>query len=223
MIPVCDVIPSRTTPWITICLIGLNCGVFLYGFGLPKPALAEWHFRAGLVPADVDWTSALTSMFVHEHLLHLTSNVVTLWIFGDNVEDRLGHLRYLVLYLMAGWTATVAEVWAGPSSPVPFVGAGGAVAGVMGAYFRMFPRSRVHLLVPLAVSVDLVDVPAVWLLGVWFMLQVAGGPGRLGTEPANAAVAIWAVAGGFLTGLVAGTLARRPERERVDWWSPSGR
>jgi rhomboid family protein len=219
MIPVSDVIPSRTTPWINLTLIVVNTAAFLYETTLAYDARVEFLYRHGLVPADFTWTAATTSMFVHESLLHVAANLLALWIFGDNVEDRLGHGRYLVFYLLAGYMSGLAEVWAWPASNAPLVGASGAVAGVMGAYVMMFPRSRVLLLVPIILFFDVVEIPAVLLLATWFLLQVAGGFGRVGPDPIVGGVTLWSHLGGFVTGLAAVRLFRRREREKVEWWS----
>src|SRR5262245_57763602 len=143
MIPIRDVIPSRTTPWVTLLLIGTNAAVFLYELALSDTALRGFIREFGLVPAHFSWSAATTSMFIHESLLHAGSNLLALWIFGDNVEDQLGHGRYLAFYLLTGYAAGLAEVWASPASTIPLIGASGAIAGVMGAYFVMYPRSRV--------------------------------------------------------------------------------
>ena len=218
MIPIRDIIPSRTTPWVNLLLIGVNVVVFLYEALLPRDAFVEFVFRHGLVPAHVSWITATSGMFIHENLIHVGSNLWSLWIFGDNVEDQLGHLRYLAFYLIAGYAAAAAQVWASPASTLPMIGASGAIAGVMGAYFVMFPRSRVLVLIPIVFFFDVVEVPAVLFLGFWFFLQIVGGLGRLASPVMTGGVAFWAHLGGFLAGLALVRVFRRPERQQVEWW-----
>ncbi len=218
MIPLRDVIPSRTTPVITFLLIGLNTLIFLYQFAMPSDALQRFVYVYGLVPAQFSWTNLLTSMFLHGGLLHLGGNMLSLWIFGDNVEDRMGHGRYLLFYLLAGSTAGLLQSVATPDSFVPMIGASGAIAGVMGAYLVLFPRSRILVLVFLFVFIDIVEIPAVFFLGFWFVMQFLSGVGQL-ANISGANVGFWAHVGGFLTGLVGVFVFRRRERQRVEWWS----
>jgi membrane associated rhomboid family serine protease len=219
MIPLKDIIPSRTTPWVTYLLIAVNIIVFLYEAGLPDPALERFFFTYGLVPASFSWLAVLTSMFAHSGWVHVGGNMLCLWIFGDNVEDRLGHGRYLVFYLGVGVVAALAQTWAAPSSPVPLIGASGAIAGIMGAYFVLFPTSRVLVLVFLFIFIDVVEIPAVFFLAFWFLMQLAGGIGRLADTNVTGGVAFWAHAGGFLSGILGVWFFKRPERQRVDWWT----
>ncbi|HSK10486.1 MAG TPA: rhomboid family intramembrane serine protease, partial [Vicinamibacterales bacterium] len=142
-----------------------------------------------------------------------------LWIFGDNVEDRMGHGRFLVFYLVAGVAAALAQAAVAPGSRVPMVGASGPVAGVMGAYFVLYPRSRVLTLVPIIVFIDIIEIPAVWFLGFWFVLQLSSGVGSIAyTAGAQAGIAFWAHLAGFAAGAAGVFLFRRPERQRVEWW-----
>jgi len=219
MIPIRDVIPSRTTPWVTILLVAANVVIFLYEVSLPEEAAERLFAVYGLVPADFNWVAATTSMFLHGGWLHVGSNMISLWIFGDNVEDRMGHGRYLAFYLLTGYAAGLAEVWISPDSLVPLVGASGAIAGVMGAYLILFPHSRVLVLIPIFLFIEILEVPAVLFLGFWFLLQVVGGVGRLADTAVTGGVAFWAHLGGFATGLALVWLFKRPERERVEWWN----
>jgi membrane associated rhomboid family serine protease len=219
MIPIRDVMPSRTTPWVTYALIALNVLVFLYEITLDDRQAIRFFAEWGLVPAHAGWITATTSMFIHANWLHAGSNLLSLWIFGDNIEDRFGHGRYLAFYLLAGYFSGYAEVWADPSSVLPLIGASGAIAGVMGAYLVMFPHSRVLVLIPIIFFVNLVEVPAVLFLGFWFVAQIFGGIGRLADAGGGGGVAFLAHLGGFVTGVVAAPLLRRPERQRVEWWS----
>ncbi|HUL75269.1 MAG TPA: rhomboid family intramembrane serine protease [Vicinamibacterales bacterium] len=219
MIPIRDVIPSRTTPWVTTALIGANGLVFLYELTLSDRGLMAFFYAYGLVPARFSWSAAFTSMFLHSGWVHIGGNMLSLWIFGDNVEDRLGHGRFLVFYLLVGLIANLAQTVAGPGSTLPLVGASGAIAGVMGAYFVMFPTSRVLVLLFLFVFVDVVEIPAVFFLGFWFLAQILGGVGRIADSSVSGGVAFWAHAGGFLSGILLVWVFRKRERQRVDWWS----
>jgi rhomboid family protein len=219
MIPLRDVIPSRTTPWVTMVLMGLNVLVFLYELGLAPDDRIRFFFDYGLVPASASWASAVTAMFLHDGWLHIGGNLLSLWIFGDNVEDRMGHGRFIVFYLLAGLVAGLAESWAGPGSTIPIIGASGAIAGVMGAYLIMFPRSRILVLIPIFLFIEVIEIPAVFFLGLWFLLQIVGGVGRISAAHSTVGVAFWAHAGGFLTGVAGAQIFRRRERERVEWWS----
>jgi membrane associated rhomboid family serine protease len=218
MIPLRDVIPSRTTPWINLLLIGANVLVFLYECLLNDHEAAQFFLTYGLVPVHFSWIAATTSMFVHANWLHVGSNLLSLWIFGDNVEDRMGHGRYLAFYLLAGYAGGLLEVWVQPASTVPLVGASGAIAGVMGAYLMLFPYSRVLVLIPIIIFFDVVEIPAIIFLGIWFVLQLVGGVGRIPETTSAGGVAFWAHLGGFLPGVSAVWLFRRPERQRVEWW-----
>jgi membrane associated rhomboid family serine protease len=221
VIPLRDVIPSRTTPYVTIALIALNALVFFYQFSL-GPAVEEFILYFGLIPAAFSWVAVFTSMFLHGGLLHFGGNMLYLWIFGDNVEDRMGHGRFLVFYLLCGVAAALAQTIAVPDSVVPMVGASGAIAGVMGAYFVLYPRSRIVTLVPIFLFIQIIEVPAIFFLGFWFLLQLVSGVGSMakatGGEPAGG-IAFWAHAAGFLAGLSGVLVFRRPERQRVEWWN----
>jgi membrane associated rhomboid family serine protease len=219
MIPLRDVIPSRTTPWITLTLIGLNILVFVRELMLPPDAIEPFFRTFGLVPAAFSWASLFTSMFVHAGWLHAGSNLLSLWIFGDNVEDRMGHGRFLVFYLLAGTAAALLESTANAGSTMPLVGASGAIAGVMGAYLFMFPHSRIHVLVFLLFYIDIVEIPAPIFLTLWFLLQILGGVGRIAQHADTGGVAFWAHVGGFATGAAASFLFRRRERAQVEWWN----
>jgi membrane associated rhomboid family serine protease len=219
MIPLRDVIPSRTTPYATFTLIALNVLVFLYQMSLGDLA-QEFVFEFGLIPASFSWVNVLTSMFVHGGLLHVGGNMWFLWIFGDNVEDRMGHGRYVVFYLLCGAAAAFAQTAMSPESTVPMVGASGAIAGVMGAYFVLYPRSRVVTLVPIFFFFQIIEVPAIFFLGIWFLMQFLSGVGSIATVAArnSGGVAFWAHVAGFVTGVAAVMVFRRPERQRVEWW-----
>ncbi|HVG55789.1 MAG TPA: rhomboid family intramembrane serine protease [Vicinamibacterales bacterium] len=222
MIPLRDVIPSRTTPYCTIALIVINVLVYLFEMGLDEPSLNAFTLYFGLVPAAFSWVAVLTSMFVHGGLLHVGGNMLFLWIFGDNVEDRMGHGRFVVFYLLCGAAAALAQTATSPESVVPMVGASGAVAGVMGAYFVLYPRSRIVTLVFLFIFVQVLEIPAIVFLGLWFVLQFISGVGSIaaatGGEPAGG-IAFWAHVAGFVAGASGVIVFKRPERERVEWWN----
>ena len=223
MIPLRDVIPSRTTPFVTVTLIGLNVLAFLYEMSLGERALQAFLATYGMVPLRLAPTDVATSMFLHGGLLHLGANMLSLWIFGDNVEDRLGHLRVPGYYLLCGGLAALAHVWADPASPVPTIGASGAIAGVMGGYFVLYPHSRVITLLPIFLFIQIVEVPAVVFLGLWFLLQLVSGVGsQLAAAPGAAAggIAFWAHVGGFVAGAALVKVMARPERSRIEWYDP---
>jgi membrane associated rhomboid family serine protease len=221
VIPLRDVIPSRTTPYVTIGLIVVNALVFVYELMLSEGELDAFMMSVGLVPAAFSWVAVLTSMFVHGGLLHAAGNMLFLWIFGDNVEDRMGHGRFLVFYLLCGIAAALAQTWTAPDSVVAMVGASGAIAGIMGAYILLYPRSRIVTLIPIFFFIQIIEVPAVVFLGLWFVLQLVSGVGSIaaatGGEPAGG-IAFWAHVAGFVAGMSGVFLFRRPERQRVEWW-----
>ena len=208
MFPVSDVIPSRTTPYVTITLIILNSIAFLYELQLDGSALQRLVERFGLTPAAFSWTAAITSQFLHDGWLHFGGNVLYLWIFGDNVEDAFGHVRYLLFYLFCGVAAALGQSAVHPSSSIPLIGASGAIAGTMGAYFVLYPRSRVLTAVFAIVFLDLVEIPAIFFLGIWFLLQLFSSLGSIGAQAADGGIAFWAHITGFAAGIVAGALTR---------------
>jgi membrane associated rhomboid family serine protease len=219
MIPLRDVIPSRTRPGVTITLIVINVLVFLLQISLSERGQEAFIYAFGLVPAYFSPPNVLTSMFVHGGLAHIGGNLLFLWIFGDNVEDRLGHLRFLVFYLLCGFLAALAQVILDPDSTIPMVGASGAIAGVMGAYLVLYPHSRVLMLFPFPVF--LFELPAVAFLGMWFFVQFLNGVGQLPVfqqDQISGGVAFWAHVAGFAAGVVLVVFMRRPERQRVEWW-----
>jgi len=219
MIPLRDVIPSRTTPGVTITLIALNVAIYLFGVTLTDRSRDAFLIAFGLVPAYFSVLNVFTSMFVHGGLAHVAGNMLFLWIFGDNVEDRLGHGRFLFFYLLCGFVAAVAQTLLQPNSLVPMVGASGAIAGVMGAYLVLYPHSRVLMLFPFPVF--LFELPAVVFLAIWFLLQFLNAVSQLPFFEQNAisgGVAFWAHVMGFVAGLILVFVLKRPERTRVEWW-----
>ena len=218
MFPVSDVIPSRTTPFVTIGLIALNALAFLLELSLDQRALQELVQTFGIVPAAFTWPAVVTSMFLHAGWLHVLGNMLYLWIFGDNVEDRLGHARYLMFYLFCGAVAALGQTAINPHSLVPMIGASGAVAGVMGAYFVLYPHSRVLTAVFIVFFLDLIEIPAIFFLAIWFLMQFFSGVGSLGAEAAAGGVAFWAHVAGFAAGAALGGLWRFAEHSRRHRW-----
>jgi membrane associated rhomboid family serine protease len=213
MFPLSDVIPSRTVPFVTIGLIAVNVLIFVYQLALPDPALEQFVATYAVVPAWFWWPSLVTSQFLHSGWMHILWNMVYLWIFGDNVEDHLGHAGYLVFYLGAGAAAGVLQLLFNPFSAVPMLGASGAIAAVMGAYFVLYPQSRVLTAIFLVFFFDLVEIPALFFLGIWFLLQLVSGVGSLGVSNAAAGgTAFWAHIGGFVIGVAVGAVLRSRDR-----------
>ena len=215
MIPLRDTVPTHSLPLMTYGLIALNVLLFLYEANL-GPALDQFLRDHGFVPALYLYLSEtepwnlparfgpmLTSIFLHGGWLHLISNMWVLWIFGDNVEDRLGGRRYLLFYLLSGAVAAYSQFRFAPRSGIPMVGASGAIAGVMGGYFILFPRARVVALVPVFFVLQVVTIPAVFFLGFWFLLQFFNGAFSLAEAHfMRGGVAWWAHVGGFVAGAV---------------------
>jgi len=202
LIPLRDIIPSRTTPVVTISLIAVNVLVFIYELSLGRDVDA-FTLYWGLVPAAFSWVAVFTSMFLHGGFMHVAGNMLYLWIFGDNVEDRMGHGRFLVFYLLCGVAAALAQTITAPDSVVPMVGASGAIAGVMGAYLIKFPRARIVTLVFIIVFVTTVEIPAWIMLLWWFVIQLFSGLGSLAnTNYSGGGIAWFAHVGGFVTGML---------------------
>jgi membrane associated rhomboid family serine protease len=218
MFPISDVIPSRTTPVVTVGLILANAAVFLYELQLSRPELQMFAFLFGVVPAHFAPATLVTSMFIHEGWMHLLGNMLYLWIFGDNVEDRLGHVGFLLFYVTCGAAAALAQVAVSLDSTVPMIGASGAIAGVMGAYFVLYPHSRVLTVIFLLFFMDMVEIPAIFFLGIWFIKELLSGVGSLGTQSMGGGVAVWAHVAGFASGGVVGALWRlREATSRYRW------
>jgi membrane associated rhomboid family serine protease len=220
--PLHDINPRRTFPVVTVALIAVNSVVFFYELSL-GPALTGFLQQAAFIPADYfrpggaasDVRSVFVSMFLHGGWAHLIGNMLYLWIFGDNVEDRLGHVKYLVFYLACGWVATLVHGLANPQSAVPSIGASGAIAGVLGAYLVMFPKARVVTLIPLGFFIRLTQLPALAVLGFWFVLQLFNGTASLGSQTAQTTgVAWWAHIGGFTAGMAVGGVVKLARRRR---------
>jgi membrane associated rhomboid family serine protease len=221
MFPIRDHNPSSRTPYVTFALIAANVAAFLIELPLMGDDRALYRFFQvwALIPAEAtqggDWWPLLTSMFLHGGILHIAGNMLFLWIFGDNLEDQMGHLGFLLFYLAAGIAAGLAHVAAEPLSYVPTVGASGAIAGVMGGYLLLFPRARIDVLVIFVVFFRVFALPAWVMLGLWFAIQVVFG---LGSPAEGGGVAYWAHAGGFLAG-IALTVPAFLRRGGAEYWS----
>lgn len=223
MLPIRDENPHFLVPYATYGLIGLNVAawVLVQGMGT-EPRLSASVCRLGLIPAELlqtvpggarfpmgpdsvcvlgdaaNWFTMITSMFLHGGWFHLLGNMWFMWVFGNNVEDSMGHWRFVVFYLLCGQAAAALQTITSPDSVVPMVGASGAIGGVMGAYIVLYPRVRVHMLVPLGLLITTIAIPAYLMLGYWLLLQVIGGFGSIGLQ--GGGVAFWAHVGGFTAG-----------------------
>ena len=230
MLPLSDHNPSRTTPIVNILLIGVN--IFLFFWEISQgPNLQQTLFELGFIPARF-WASPLhplniigmfLSMFLHGGWLHLGGNMLYLWIFGDNIEDRLGHFRYLIFYLLCGIVATLAHAFFNPASRMPSIGASGAIAGVLGAYILLFPNARVTTLIPIFFFITIREIPAIFVLGIWFVLQLFSGVASLGVpEASSGGVAFFAHIGGFVAGMILVAVMGGMRRPRAipsgDYW-----
>ncbi|MEN4013054.1 MAG: rhomboid family intramembrane serine protease [Chloroflexota bacterium] len=225
MIPIRDGIPTRETPVVNNLLIAVNSIVFLFMFLLPGSAVDTLFATFAMVPAHFtdgvslgDILTIFTSMFMHAGLAHIVGNMIYLWIFGDNVEDRLGHGRYLAFYLVGGVVASLTHLATNGGSEIPTVGASGAIAAVLGAYMVLFPASRIATFVPLGFFSRLTVLPAAVVLGFWFVLQLFDGVAALGGADVGG-VAVWAHIGGFVAGMVIARLlpAQRRSRTPIAW------
>ena len=219
MIPLRDVIPSRTVPYVTITIIALNEVAWFVELSMTEQGLNEFLYVFGVVPAAFSAPTLITSMFLHGSWSHVIGNMWYLWIFGDNVEDRLGHGRFLLFYLFSGALAALGQIVLEPSSNLPMIGASGAIAGVMGAYFVLYPSSRVLTLVPW-IFLQVVEVPAIVLLGFWFLMQLfnAGTIAVTAGTAGRGGVAFAAHAAGFVVGMLA-VLVLRKRQPDPDWWA----
>jgi membrane associated rhomboid family serine protease len=210
MIPLRDVIPSRTTPYITVTIIILNVLAWLFELALPADVRTLFLQVYGVVPADFHATTLITSMFLHGGWMHVLGNMWYLWIFGDNVEDRLGHGRFIVFYLLCGIIAALGQIAIDPGSTLPTIGASGAIAGVMGAYFVLYPRSRVLTLIPLIIFWEIIELPAIVLLGFWFVIQLfSAGTIAVTASTGGGGVAFAAHVAGFVVGMIGGLVFRK--------------
>jgi membrane associated rhomboid family serine protease len=224
VIPLTDSPPRRSFPWVTVAIIVVNVLVFLYELTLPNSELEAMVQAAGTIPAEiltgrdigppapipgVVWITLFTAMFVHGGFLHIASNMLYLWVFGDNVEDTFGHGTYLVFYLVAGVIAGLTHVFVNAGSEVPSVGASGAIAGVLGAYLLLFPNAQVRTLIFLGPFITWPRISAVLLIVFWFLTQLVTGLASLNvTTHETTGVAVWAHIGGFVAGLLMALVLR---------------
>jgi membrane associated rhomboid family serine protease len=234
LIPIRDDNPHFLTPYATYAIVGLNvlAWALVQGFGT-EPALSSSVCTLGLVPGELlqtvpvgtqvqvgpgvyctvtdtpGWFTLFSHMFLHGGWMHIIGNMWFLWIFGNNVEDSMGHGRFVVFYLLCGLAAAGLQVMSNPGSGIPMVGASGAIGGVMGAYVMLYPRVSVHMLFWLGFYVDTFAIPAFWMMGYWFLVQLIGGVGSLGA--AGGGVAFWAHVGGFIAGALLVLLFRDPQ------------
>jgi membrane associated rhomboid family serine protease len=204
----------RTTPVVTFVLIGLNVLVFLAELSGGNQFITNWAFVPARFSEDpgANAVTLFSAMFMHGGWLHLFGNMLFLWIFGDNVEDRFGHGKFLIFYLLAGLAATFAQYWVSPESGIPNVGASGAIAGVLGAYILLFPQSRVNVLL----GRQIVAMPAFAVLGMWIVLQLVSGVGTIAaTDESVGGIAYMAHIGGFVSGLLMTFLFRGRESSGI--------
>jgi membrane associated rhomboid family serine protease len=225
MIPLSDDNPRILFPIVTLCLIGACVLVFFWEMSLTEEAGKKAILSFGLIPARFfgevrlatevmvipAWATVITSLFLHAGLLHLGENMLFLWIFGDNIEGAMGHLRFFAFYLFCGIAAAFAQVAANPSAAEPMIGASGAISGVLGAYLILYPRANVRTLIFLGIFVTVIRIPAFVILGLWFLVQFwnALGPGSSEAE----GVAFWAHVGGFIAGVILVLILKRPDIE----------
>ena len=213
MIPLHDDNPTEIAPVVTVAIIGICVLVFLWQVSRGGPGLQTTVYSLGVIPAvllgKVDLPAAavlvpayitvITSMFLHGGFLHLAGNMLYLWIFGNNVEDAMGHIRFILFYLICGIAAVTGQVAQNPESEIPMIGASGAISGVLGAYLLLYPHARVLVLIPLGFFTRIMYLPAGWVLGLWFVIQIFSS---LVAEPNGAGVAWYAHIGGFLAGVL---------------------
>ncbi len=227
MIPIGDYAGERRTfPFVTYALIAINVLVFLYQVSLPERQLEVLVFRWATIPREITrgidadptlpsnlpiYTTLLTAIFMHGSWLHLGGNMLSLWVFGDNVENAFGHVKYLVFYLICGVAASLAQILVNVDSGIPTLGASGAIAGLMGAYLVMFPGATIRTLLILGFFITVAYLPALLVVGLWFVLQVFSGIGDLGvrTQQTGGGVAYWAHIGGAVAGALLVFLFRR--------------
>ena len=234
MFPLQTTVPLRNPPVVTWALIAVNCVVFLYQISLSEPELELFLSRFALVPGRyfapdassalsvLDYLPFVTNMFLHGGWLHLILNMWTLWLFGRTVEDRFGSARYLLFYLLCGAVASTTHALVNATSEIPALGASGAIAGVLGCYMRMFPLSRVVVMIPILFFPFFFELPAIVFTGLWFLVQVMQGTADLFGPPAGAGVAWWAHIGGFVAGYLLTPLLQQSKRAHRPFYPDEG-
>lgn len=237
MVPLRDDNPIQTTPYVTYGLLAINVLVFLYEISLPPPELSLFFQTWAVVPRELsisfqegigaEWITLITSQFLHGGFLHIAGNMLYLWIFGNNVEDRLGHVKFLIFYLACGILASLAQWYFSTDSTIPSLGASGAIAGVMGAYILRFPSASILTLVPLGFFITTLRIPAIFFLGFWFFQQALYGVASLNTSMTigmeSGGIAYWAHAGGFVVGAALAPLFGLFRSEKISGGSPYDR
>lgn len=222
MVPLRDNNPISITPYVTYGLFIANIAVFVYQLSLSEPQLEQFFRVAAMVPCELsgscaiaqpflpEWMTLFTSQFLHGGFLHIAGNMLFLWIFGNNIEDRLGHVKYLIFYLTCGALAALTQWFFSQNSQIPSLGASGAIAGIMGAYILRFPNAKVLTLVPLGFFLTTFNLPAYLFLGFWFVQQAFFSVASLGVRTnvgmEGGGIAYWAHAGGFVVGAVLGPM-----------------
>lgn len=233
MIPIGDSPRRRTFPWVTVLLVLANVAVFLHELSLSGRQLDRFVQSLGTIPVEIlsgydippaapgsVFFTLVTAMFVHAGFLHIGSNMLYLWVFGDNIEDTFGHVAFAVFYLVSGVAAGLTHVFVNASSTIPSVGASGAVAGVLGAYLLLFPNAQVRTLLFIGPFITITRMPALLLIGFWFITQLLSGLMSLEVATGQTSgVAFWAHIGGFVVGLVIAAVfrPRRPFRSSGAW------
>jgi membrane associated rhomboid family serine protease len=222
MIPLRDDNPTEITPVVTVTMIVMCVLVFLYEISLPAPTNQAFVFMYGAIPAVVfgqvqlppelmglpAYGTLVSSMFLHGGWMHLLGNMLYLWIFGNNIEDVMGHTKFIVFYGVCGVLAALSHAFMAPESTIPIVGASGAISGVLGAYLLLYPRARILVLIPFGFFSQMIYVPAAFVLGLWFLMQLFSGGMSFGHE--GGGVAFFAHIGGFIAGMVLIGLFKHP-------------
>ena len=201
MIPLKDNVPAKTFCIFNIALILSNITVYLFMLSLSSKGYIAFIMEYGFIPANISLPNLFSAMFIHGGFMHLLGNMLFLWIFGDNVEDRLGHLSFIIMYLTAGVVATLTHAVLDLNSNLPLIGASGAISGVIGSYFVLYPRAKILTLVPLGLFITVVALPAYIFIGIWFIIQLIYGFFSLGVI-SEGGVAWWAHVGGFVVGYI---------------------
>jgi membrane associated rhomboid family serine protease len=223
-LPLRDDNPIKVTPVVTWALIAVNAVVFLYQVSLGPHAAQRFVFQFGAIPAVIlgqqalpagmaiipPGMSLLTSIFLHGSWMHLVGNMWFLWIFGNNIEEAMGHVRFLAFYILCGLAASLSQIFVSPQSVIPTIGASGAIAGALGAYLMLYPRARVWTLVFFVFFIRMIYIPAWIILGGWIFLQFLSGSMAIGTQNAGG-IAFWAHVGGFIAGVLLVGLFKKPQ------------
>ena len=232
MVPLNDDNPTTITPVVVFGLLALNIAIFLYEASLSEPALQQFYNMWAIVPneltgelsgqgitVDQEWLTLLTSQFVHGGWFHLGGNMLYLWVFGNNIEDQLGHVKFLVFYLVCGVLAGLSQWVIDPASTIPTLGASGAIAGIMGAYIIRFPKAKILTLIPLFIFITTIRIPALFFLGFWFVQQAFYSALSIGAtaDMGSGGVAYLAHAGGFVFGAILGPLLGLFANKRDDY------